>query len=271
MFCAITLSAQSPLKSRYTQVSNRGKVTDNTTTSIGSHVFQYGIANAFIQGIYEGQLSIKEVKQQGDFGLGAPNLIDGELTMIDGKVFQTNAYGETFEAPDSLKTPFVFVTAFKPDTVQHLTDIRAIGDLFARIEGSLPNKNSIYAIRIRGNFLKMRTRAFSPVSQKPYKPLSQLLAQQHFFNCDQANGTMIGFYMPGYLSGINIAGMHFHYLSGDFKKGGHVLDLSCVEVEVEIAAIAGFQLVVPQTADFKNYEFNLGNSHDLNVIEKGKN
>jgi len=232
-------------------MTNPAEATENKAISTGTHVFQYGIANAFIQGIYEGQLSVKEVKQQGDFGLGAPNLIDGELIMIEGKVFQTNAHGETFEAPDSLKTPFVFVTAFKPEAIHYFSDIETIGDLFTRIEGCLSNKNSIYAIRITGKFMKMGTRAFSPVTQKPYKPLSQLLGQQHFLNCDQTNGTMIGFYMPGYLSGINIVGMHFHYLSADLKKGGHVLDLSSDEVKVEIAAIAGFQLTVPQTADFK--------------------
>jgi len=51
---------------------------------------------------------------------------------------------------------------------------------------------------------------------------------------------MIGFYIPGYLSGINIVGLHFHYLSSDLGQGGHVLDLSSHLVKVEIAEIDEF-------------------------------
>lgn len=234
-------------------------------------LFQYGVADAFVNGLYEGQLSIGQVKKTGDFGLGAPDLIDGELTMYDGKIYQTNAKGQTFEAPDTLKSPLIFVSTFKAETVLSLTDVTDIQTLFARIEALLPNKNSIYAIHVTGDFLKMKTRAFSPVIKKPFRPLSQLLDQQHVFNFEHAHGSMIGFYIPGYLSGINIVGMHFHYLSGDRKQGGHVLDIKADDLKVEISAIEGFHLTVPATPDFKNYDFNKGNSHGLNVVEKGTN
>jgi acetolactate decarboxylase len=270
LFSAGSLSAQSRANSKYAQNTNRRKIRKNFMKKPAS-LFQYGIADAFVNGIYEGQLLVGELKKHGNFGVGAPNLIDGELTMMDGKVYQTNAKGETFEAPDTLKSPLVFVSAFKADTVRTLTDVVNIHTLFDRIEQLLPDKNRIYAIRITGNFAAMKTRAFSPVIQKPFKPLSQLLDQQHVFNFEPANGAMIGFYMPGYLSGINIVGLHFHYLSTDFKHGGHVLEVKSAQVTVEIAEIDSYHLSVPNTLDFKKYNFNRGNSQDLNVIEKGKN
>jgi acetolactate decarboxylase len=166
------------------------------------YLFQYGIANAFIEGLYEGQLTIVELKKHGNFGIGAPNLIDGELTIVDGIAYQSNAKGQTIEAPGQLKTPFAFVTTFKADTTLPLANIRNIDDLFSRIESLLPNRNGIYALRIKGVFSKMRTRAFPAMVQKPYQPLAQLLDQQQFFDLNGMEGAMIGFYMPGYLSGI---------------------------------------------------------------------
>jgi len=265
------LSAQPPLKPKNPRKSSRWQLGAKTFPQTNVILFQYGIASAFIQGVYNGQLSMGELKKQGNFGLGAPNLVDGELTVLDGKVFQTNSNGDTFEAVDSLKTPFIFVTSFQAGFTLHFVQIAHVEDLFARVEKYLPNKNNLYAIRITGEFSKMNTRAFSPVYQSPYKPLSQLLDQQHFFNYDKIRGTMVGFYIPGYLSGLNIAGMHFHFLSSDFKKGGHVLDLSSAKLKVEFMEINCFQLTVPQSLDFKTYSFKQANSRDLNIIENRKN
>jgi len=234
-------------------------------------LFQYGVANAFIDGLYEGEFSIEQLKEKGNFGIGAPNLIDGELTIVDGKAYQSNAKGQTIEVPGALMTPFAFVTTFKADTMISLLDIQDIKSLFARIEMLLPNPNAIYALRIKGTFATMRTRAFPPVRQKPFKPLAQLLDQQQFFEMKETAGDMIGFYIPGYLSGINIVGLHFHFLSKDKKSGGHVVDVEAKELFIEIAELKEFRLHPPESKDFTKYKFNGVNSQNLQKIEKGSN
>lgn len=245
--------------------------TGKPTSLSAGPLFQYGIANAFINGVYEGKLTTADLKREGDFGLGAPNLIDGELTVIDGRAYQTTADGTTREAPDTLKTPFAFVSTFRADTVASLLNIKSLDELFLKLQALLANKSTIYAVRITGMFSQIETRAFSPVSSKPFKPLTQLLAKQHLFQYDQMYGTMVGFYMPPYLSGLNIVGLHFHYLSADRKKGGHVVNLRADHLKVELSEINGFHLHIPDTEDFRSFGFSSGNSHDLNVIEKGKN
>ncbi|HMI64370.1 MAG TPA: acetolactate decarboxylase, partial [Puia sp.] len=52
-------------------------------------LFQYGIADAFVNGLYTGEYPVGQLKREGDFGLGAPDLVDGELTMSNGVVYQT--------------------------------------------------------------------------------------------------------------------------------------------------------------------------------------
>lgn len=236
-----------------------------------SQLFQYGVANAFIEGVYEGELPVSELLEEGDFGLGAPNLIDGELTIVGGKAYQSNAKGETFEAPTKLNTPFAFVTKFRPDTVCQLPPVQSIEELFSRIRTLLPNPNSMYALHITGKFSEMKTRAFPPVKQKPFIPIARQLDRQVFMKLNETEGEMIGFYMPVYLSGINIAGLHFHFLSDDRKSGGHVVGLAATALAIEIEEVKDFNLQIPQMPDFKSFKFIGNNNLNLQKIEKGTN
>ena len=260
--------AQSPPRSKTVRTDQEKR---NVMSIDQPQLFQYGVANAFINGLYEGELSVEQLKRKGNFGIGAPNHIDGELTIVDGKAYQSNAKGQTFEAPEALMTPFAFVTNFRKDTIKTLSDIHDVKDLFARVETLLPNPNAIYALRIKGTFSSIRTRAFPPVREKPFKPLAQLLDQQQFFELKGTAGDMIGFYIPGYLSGINIVGLHFHFLSQDRKSGGHVVGVQAKYLTIEIAEIKALNLLPPHTEDFKNYKFNGVNSPNLQKIEKGAN
>jgi acetolactate decarboxylase len=260
------LLAQSPPGSKLIKTTPNKR---NNMSVDKPQLFQYGVANAFIEGLYEGELSIDQLKQHGNFGIGAPNRIDGELTIADGKAYQSNAKGQTIEAPEALMTPFAFVTTFRADSIISLSDIKDIKDLFARIEKVLRNPNAIYALRVRGVFSSIRTRAFPPVLNKPFKPLAQLLDQQQFFDLKETDGDMIGFYIPGYLSGINIVGLHFHFLSKDRKSGGHVVGVQAKELIMEITELKEFRLLPPESDDFKNHPFNGVNSANLQKIEKG--
>src|SRR4051812_41767604 len=78
-------------------------------------LYQFGVADAFVSGLYHGEWPLTTLKENGDFGIGAPDLIDGELTMYNGKVYQTKSNGQTAEAPEEAKTPFAFVSHFKAD------------------------------------------------------------------------------------------------------------------------------------------------------------
>jgi len=271
LFNPFLLAAQSPAKSAGSSTKISDIFPKSNSTKNNRILYQYGIAEAFIEGLYEGQLSVREIKQLGNFGIGAPNYVDGELTIVDGKAYQSNAKGQTFEAKDDLKTPFVFVTTFSSKKAQLLLDVKTISELFARIDSLLPNRNGLFAIRIKGTFSAMSTRAFPAVKATPYKPLAQFLDQQHFFNYTDIEGEMIGFYMPGYLSGINITGPHFHFLSTDRKAGGHVIGLKATRLSLEINEMTGIHLQAPQTKEFQNIKLKGTNSPSLKKIETGNN
>ena len=62
--------------------------------------------NAIVEGIYEEHVPFSEIKRHGDFGLGTFDLLDGEMVMLDGRVWQMRADGCVAEVGDEALTPF---------------------------------------------------------------------------------------------------------------------------------------------------------------------
>ncbi|MCO4291489.1 acetolactate decarboxylase [Solitalea sp. MAHUQ-68] len=231
--------------------------------------YQYGIADAFIGGLYKGTLTLNELKQHGNFGLGAPDLLDGELIVLDGKVYQTKANGETFEPNNKVTTSLSFVTFFKADTSFVINSQLSEQSASAYILNLLKNKNRMYAIKITGTFDKVKTRAFPPFKQEPFPPLSSILDQQQFFNFQNIEGTLVGFYLPSYLNGVSIAGLHFHFLSSDKKHGGHILNYSGSNFKIEIAQLKSFHLEEQRDPALQNFQFKKTANESLEKVEKG--
>lgn len=232
-------------------------------------LFQYGTADSFVGGIFEADYSIGKLKQHGNFGLGAPGMLDGELTITDGHVYQTQATGKTTEVADTFKTALAFVTFFKADTVFHISGTAIKKDAFEKIDQYLKKKNGMYAIRITGNFNHITTRAFPPYTQQPYPPLATLISTQKFFNVDNIKGVMVGYKLPDYLNSLSISGYHFHFMADDKSQGGHVTDFTGTDLQVEIAELTEFHLSTPQDSSFMNYNFNKRVNSDLDKVEKG--
>ena len=241
-----------------------------SSNSKANVLYNYGIIDAFIGGLYKGTLPIKDLKLKGDFGIGAPDMLDGELTMLDGKAYQTKATGETVVVEDDHKTSFASVTFFKADTLFYTnvdTDQKALLEI---IKSKLTNKNAKYAIRITGTFDYVKTRAFPPVKEKPFPALSTILDSQHFFEHKNTTGTFVGFHLPEYLNGMNASGFHFHFLSTDKKQGGHILDFKGKHLKIEIAELKRFELEVPTDEEFQNFHFEKKHNEDLKRVEQGK-
>ncbi|MEN0052702.1 MAG: acetolactate decarboxylase [Mucilaginibacter sp.] len=241
----------------------------NHNTPKFNELYQFGIAESFIDGLYRGSMPLGKLKEYGDFGLGAPSLIDGEFTICNGKVYQTTADGQTIEASDASNTPFAFVTFFNPDKFFFNDDITSQKELLRQLETYLDNKNGMYAIRISGTFEHVKTRAFAPLDKEPFPPLVNLLEMQHFFEFNKTEGVLVGYKLPAFLSGINIEGYHFHFLSAERDAGGHVMSFTADRVKIEIAQMVNLKLEPPSDIAFMNYNFKGTNRPDLEKVEKG--
>lgn len=234
-----------------------------------NNLFSAGLASAFISGLYDAYYPYKQLKKHGDFGLGAPAQVDGELLLFKGKLYKTQYTGKTTQLADTGKTPYAIACFFRPVKVYKHTGTLNKAAFFSYLDSLLTNQNGIYAIHVSGKFKLVKARAFPPV-QKPYLPLAAMLDKQHFFDHADINGDLIGFRIPKFMEGPHIAGYHFHFLSKDEAFGGHMVDLIAEDITVEIDPLSSYTMDIPQTAEYDNFDFKKDRREDVKSVENGK-
>jgi acetolactate decarboxylase len=205
--------------------------------------------SALLEGVYEGDVTYAELAKHGDFGLGTFNDLDGEMIAIDGTFFQLRSDGTAHVVDPMQKTPFAVMTFFAPEVARRLEHPMTRPELYARLDELAPSRNLFYAIRIDGRFSSVVTRTV-PRQAKPYRPLTEVVQTQPTFEFTNVTGTIAGFRSPDYVQGISVAGYHLHFITGDRKGGGHVLDLTIEDATLAIDHSSGLHVELPETGAF---------------------
>ncbi|HEX3041926.1 MAG TPA: acetolactate decarboxylase [Solirubrobacterales bacterium] len=186
-------------------------------------LFQASTVGALLDGGFEGDLSFAELAEHGDLGLGTLNHLDGEMIALDGEFFRADVDGRLNRIAPEARTPFAVVTRFDPEVDVRLPDEELDHDsLLERLDALVPAGASSCAIRLDGRFAAVRARSV-PRQEPPYRPLTEVVADQHVFELTDVEGTIVGFRFPAYVEGIEVAGYHLHFASADRSRGGHVL------------------------------------------------
>ncbi len=224
-------------------------------TKINKSLFQSSPIIALLNGVMNDSCTVGEIIKHGDFGLGTFNGVDGEMIVLNRKVYRVD-YNGKISTPDKFeKTPFASVTFFHADTSFVWNDKLNLKRFVELLDEKLPSKNLIYAIEISGEFNYMETR--SEIKQTvPYSNLADVLKNQSVFKFNNVEGTLIGFRFPDYMLGVNVPGYHFHFLSKDKTSGGHSLDFITGKVKIEIETINNFEMKLPKTKEFLKADFN---------------
>ena len=85
-----------------------------------SPVYLCAPVNALVEGIYQERIPLSKIRRHGDFGLGTFDSLDGEMVILDGRVFQIAGDGKVREIVEEAATPFACVTFFDADLVDKL-------------------------------------------------------------------------------------------------------------------------------------------------------
>jgi acetolactate decarboxylase len=186
-------------------------------------LFQASTVGALLDGAFDGDLSFTELSEHGDLGLGTLNGLDGEMIALDGKFFRADVDGAIHPVAAAAKTPFAVVTCFEPSIDERIEGSLSHAELLVRLDALAPPGASSCAIRLDGRFELVHARSV-PAQRPPYRPLTEVVAEQHVFDLVDVAGTMLGFRFPAYAEGIEIGGYHLHFISEDRRRGGHVLD-----------------------------------------------
>jgi acetolactate decarboxylase len=211
-------------------------------------LFQASTIGALLDGAFDGDLSFAELAEHGDIGLGTLNHLDGEMIALDGEFFRADVDGAVSRiGPDEL-TPFAVVTNFEPSVDVALDEPLAQAELLERINALIPAGASSCAVRIDGHFELVRARSV-PRQEPPYRPLIEVVADQHVFELEDLAGTMLGFRFPTWVEGIEVAGYHLHFISEDRSRGGHVLDSRATGVRLRIDPADDLHVELPPTVE----------------------
>lgn len=227
-------------------------------------LFQISTAAALIEGVIHGEVSFKELKQQGDFGLGTLDQIDGELIILDGKFYQCCFDGTVREVDPNTKTPFAQLTFFKPSK-NFVFSSKSLIECEKEIIAHIENPNKIHAIRIQGVFDHLKLR-IPPMIDKG--GLKEAAAIQKEFGLSKVLGTALGFLSPQYFTGISVTGLHLHFISKDKKVGGHVLDMEYKNIDIGIQPLDEYRIVLPDSQSFRSANLNQDYKDVLHHLEK---
>lgn len=228
---------------------------------------QVSTINALIQGVYDGDMPMGDLRKIGNFGIGTLNQLDGEMVTLDGEVYQVTGTGKVNRVPDDTMTPFASMTNFAADTTTPSISVASFPELQSTIDNGLPSKNLFYAIKVTGSFPTMKVRSV-PRQQPPYRPLTEVVEEQKMMEFTSTSGTLVGFRCPSYVQGVNVAGYHLHFLSDDRQQGGHVLDFVLADGRVEVDYLSNFRMILPDDAQFLEVDLSDKGDAAIHKVEK---
>jgi acetolactate decarboxylase len=230
-------------------------------------LFQTSTINALLEGVYDGDMPVATLRQHGDFGLGTLNGLDGEMVQVDGQFFQVRSDGKVRSVPDEARVPFADTTFFDADRTVTVEKPLSFKAMATYVDTLLPSRNIFYAIRIEGTFRYVKTRSV-PRQAKPYPRLTEVIKTQPTFEFYNQRGVMVGFWTPSYAASLNVPGYHFHFLTADRTRGGHVLDCTLGQVKISIDDTPRFSLILPRTREFRAAVLDTTRPSDVNKVEK---
>ncbi len=211
-------------------------------------IYQISTSTALVEGVDRGAVSSRILLEHGDFGLGTFEGMDGEMVVLDGAIYQVRADGSVEHRRDDFAIPFAVVTRFREDECFETGKIGSLEELERTSDPHRESENLFYALRVEGVFDHVHTRAVSAVATGA-KLVDAAKTQAEFHFSDVA-GTLVCIWSPAYSSAFNVPGYHFHFISKDRTKGGHVLDCSAKTLRAALQMLCEYDVRLPRGGAF---------------------
>jgi acetolactate decarboxylase len=232
-------------------------------------LFQASTIGALLDGSYDGDLTFAELAERGDLGLGTLNALDGEMVAIDGEFLRADVDGAVAPVGPGERTPFAVVTRFEPTVEAEIAAGLDHEAILAALDELAPPGASSFAVRLDGRFATVRARSV-PRQAPPYRPLGEVVADQHVFELTDVEGSMVGFRFPAYVEGIEVAGYHLHFVDTARRRGGHVLDSSSAGLlQARIDPAEDLHVELPPAVDLADPDLAAATHAAIDAAEHG--
>lgn len=169
----------------------------------------------------------------GDFGLGTFNYVDGEMACTDNNFIRIPVSGKAHHADPAAETFFAVVKFFNADAKSEQISSLDINAIKAYLNEMITDTSKPVAIKITGTFSSATTRSVHKQTE-PFKSLEEIVTNQVTFDLENVQATIVGYWFPKYMDGVNFPGYHFHFLTKDLKRGGHLLDCELQNAVAEV-------------------------------------
>jgi acetolactate decarboxylase len=232
-------------------------------------LFQASTIGALLDGSFDGDLTFAELAERGDLGLGTLNALDGEMIALDGEFLRADVDGEVTAVGPGERTPFAVVTRFEPTAEGEVAAGLEHETILAALDELAPPGESSFAVRLDGRFAVVRARSV-PRQEPPYRPLAEVVADQHVFELIDVEGSMVGFRFPTFVEGIEVAGYHLHFVDATRRRGGHVLgSRSAGPLRARIDPAADLHVELPPTIDLADPDLAAATHAAIDRAERG--
>jgi acetolactate decarboxylase len=177
-------------------------------------------------------------------------------------VYQFPASGKVTIPADKAFVPFTVVKFFQPDFVVETGTAADYPALKKLAEKQFSSPNYIYALKVTGTFTRIKCGSAEKQDLPYEKTLSEAITNRPVFEWNNIQGTLVGFWFPEYVGGVNIPGFHLHFISDDETKAGHVLEFEAANLKLEIDQSGGLEFDLPKTEAFKTKVFDLSQGYN---------
>ncbi|MBQ8941670.1 MAG: acetolactate decarboxylase [Firmicutes bacterium] len=236
-------------------------------------IYQVSTLQALVLGYTRPVITVEELLEHGDTGLGTFEGVGGEMIVVDGHCYCAANDGSVTESDPKTGVPFAAVTKIKDGREIDLDNIADIEELKTKLDIAIEEDfglNSMHIVKIVGRFKKVSAR-----SEAEYKShhvsLKEILSksQKDFFFND-IDGTLVCVYYPDYMDSINAKGWHLHFVSDDHSCGGHVFDVSVDKSKAVINKISNLNIQLPTEPVFDTYSLKSASNDEIKEVEQGK-
>ncbi|QNQ80438.1 acetolactate decarboxylase [Lactobacillus sp. PV034] len=217
-------------------------------------LFEHGTLATLMAANLDGTITLEELLKHGSQGLGTFVGLDGEVVILDGKVYQAVSSGKVNEITNmKQKLPFASVHFPKPQEKIELAKAN-----FEIINKELPEKyelrNVFAALKLDGTFPLVHTR-IAAKQVKPYPSLLEVAQDQAEFTYENLKGTIVGYYAPEIFNSVTAGGWHLHFISDDRQVAGHLLEFQGQNLTGNLEVFDTFEQHFP----IEDQEFRRGN------------
>ena len=236
-------------------------------------MYQVATLQSLALGYSRGVITVEELLTHGDIGLGTYEDVNGEMILLEGHCFRAREDGSVIEVAPETGVPFCAVSFLQGARRFDIGPLNSVAELKQLLDVKIEEDfglNSMHMVRIDGFFPRIDARSESAYRSHHVELKDVLAMTQKDFFFENISGSLICVYFPDYMDGINAPGWHFHFISDDRTRGGHVFELVMERGTVRLDKINTIEIRLPSEPAFDTYSLKEASGEDIKKVEQGE-